>query len=76
MAIKQRGKRFMTDQEKRLRKMLIDHRVSLQEIADREDISVSAVSLRLKSLTPEMVDRLEGIILELSKERSPQKAAS
>lgn len=76
MAVKKREKRYMTGHEKRLRKMMIDHQVSLSEIAEYEEVSEPAISLRLKSLTPSIVQRFEDIILELSKQRTPEKVAS
>lgn len=70
-----REKRFKTPQEKRLRRMMIEHEVSISDIADYEDITIPAVCLRLKSLTPSSMQRLEDIIIELSIHQSPQKVA-
>jgi predicted DNA-binding protein YlxM (UPF0122 family) len=73
MAVK-KEQRIMTKQEHNLRVMMQRHRVSQSEIADHEDISISAVGMRLKSLTPSMVTHFENLILDLSKSR--QKVAS
>jgi predicted transcriptional regulator len=75
MAITKREKRFMTKQEQHLRIMMQKHCVSQSEIADHEDITLAALALRLKSLTPSMLDHLEGVIMKLSN-RQAQKIAS
>ena len=77
MAVKKRTKRekrYMTSEEIRLRKMMLDHEVEQMAIAKHLDVAESAVTYYLRSLTPSRVKQLEDIILELSK--TPQKAAS
>lgn len=79
MAVKTRQrkeKRFMTPQEKRLRKMMMDHEVTQVEIADIENISESAVVHRLRGLTPSSLKRFEDLIISLSKQYNSKKAAS
>lgn len=64
----------MTSEEIRLRKMMLDHGVEQQEIANRLDVSESVVTYHLRSLTKSRVEQYENLIRDLSK--SPQKVAS
>lgn len=75
MSVKKREKRYMTRQERRLRTMMTKHQVTVSDIAAHEDVTRQAIDNRLKSLTPSMEERIEDIILELSKIRS-RKVAS
>lgn len=66
----------MSAEEIRIRKMITHHQVRHDEIADEMDIPVSSLTYHLKSLTPSKVETIEGIILDLSNQRTPQKVAS
>lgn len=76
MAVKKakRNKRYMSSEEVRLRKMMVQHQVTGRMIANKLDIHEPQVTYTLRSLTPEKVDQLEDVILELS--NKPQKVAS
>lgn len=75
MSVQKREKRFMTAQEKRLRRLMVDHQVSMIEIAEYEDVSdQSVITNRFKNLTPSSLEHYEDLILKLSK--APQKVAS
>lgn len=73
---KKREKRFMTPQERRLRRMMVEHDVTQVEIAKEMDIPESNVTYYLRSLTPSKVTRLENLIISLAKAQAQQKAAS
>ncbi|MEX0648640.1 MAG: hypothetical protein WEA56_07735 [Balneolaceae bacterium] len=57
----------MTDQEKYLRDLMHEHRVTQVEIAEHEDISEQAVNQQLLRLTPSKLKHFRKIILGLSK---------
>lgn len=75
MSVQKREKRFMTAQEKRLRHLMVEHQVSMIEIAEYEEVSdQSVITNRFKNLTPSSLEHYEDLILKLSK--APQKVAS
>lgn len=79
MAVKKRTKRekrYMTKEEVQMRKLLAEHNVTQQEIAQEMNVNEAAVTYHLRSLTPTKVEELKAMILKISERNTPQKVAS